>query len=90
MRHVGAEEEKALPALRHRELLVRSVTVQKEGLEEDRDLPVSDEEDQNRNHEPDEGKGGAPGWSSFLCHLGAFAVLRCGMGRAGCGNRGNG
>ena len=49
LRDVRAEVEEALPALRHRELLVRAVAVQEEGLEEDRRQPVPDEEDQDHH-----------------------------------------
>ena len=47
--------EEALPALRHREHPVRAVAVQEEGLEEDRELPVRDEEDEDGH-----GRGACP------------------------------
>ena len=44
LRHVGADEKKLLPSLAHREHTMRPVAVEEEGLKEDRQLPVGDEE----------------------------------------------
>ena len=43
----GEEVEEALPPLAHRELAVRAVAVVEEALEEDRELPVQDEEQED-------------------------------------------
>ncbi len=46
------EEEDAFPAVTHRKLAVGAVAVKKKGLAEDRQKPVADEKECDREHLP--------------------------------------
>ena len=80
------QEEEALPARAHGELLVRTVAVQEERLAEDREQPMRDEEGQDDEHGglqgPGEGNTDRPqmgfDYATCIgsgCHMGFVIVL---------------